>query len=78
MNMAEFIQITTTTETEEDARRIAHELVSRRCAACVQVVGPIKSVYRWQGNVEESTEWRCDVKTITLLALLALLLDDVT
>lgn len=38
-------------------------LVDRRLAACVQVVGPIESRYRWQGEVETATEWMCVIKT---------------
>ncbi len=61
--MTDFIQVTTTTETAEDARRIAEVLVESRLAACVQVSGPISSTYRWQGKIETASEWRCVVKT---------------
>jgi periplasmic divalent cation tolerance protein len=47
---------TATTPTAEDARKIAAALVEGRLAACVQIVEPITSVYRWQGNVEEEKE----------------------
>jgi periplasmic divalent cation tolerance protein len=61
--MTEMIQVTTTTETKEDASRIASTLVDRRLAACAQVSGPIESVYWWQDQVEQSEEWVCSVKT---------------
>lgn len=61
--MSEFLQITTTTGTRQDADRIAVELVSRRLAGCVQVSGPIASTYRWQGNTETAEEWLCTAKT---------------
>ena len=61
--MSEFLQITTTAGTRQDAERIAAELVSRRLAGCVQVSGPIGSTYRWQGKVETAEEWMCTVKT---------------
>jgi periplasmic divalent cation tolerance protein len=35
----------------------------RRCRACAQIVGPITSVYRWEGEVRTDTEWRVEVKT---------------
>ena len=57
------IQLTTTTETREDALMIARHLVEQSYAACVQIVGPITSVYRWKGKIEETEEWRCEVKT---------------
>ena len=58
-----FVQVQTTTDSEEEARRIAGELVQRRLAACVQVLGPIESTYRWQGAVETASEWACLIKT---------------
>lgn len=61
--MTEFIQISTTTENQEQAQAIATALVERRLAACVQVSGPVQSVYRWQGAVERADEWLCTVKT---------------
>jgi periplasmic divalent cation tolerance protein len=57
------LQIITTTPTIDDARRIALALVDEGLAACVQIVGPIESVYRWQGNVETAGEWQCWIKT---------------
>jgi len=55
--------VSTTTATARDARRIARALVERRLAACVQVLGPMKSTYRWQARVETATEWLCLAKT---------------
>lgn len=56
-------QVTTTVPSREDAERIAAALVERRLAACVQIIGPIRSVYRWQGQIEQADEWLCVVKT---------------
>ncbi len=61
--MSDCIQVLTTAGSEEEAGRIAEVLVERRLAACVQVVGPVVSRYRWQGAVEEEREWQCLVKT---------------
>ena len=61
--MTTFIQIETTTASQEEALRIARELVERRLVACAQVTGPVTSVYRWEGNVEQGEEWRCTLKT---------------
>ena len=63
MSHLPFIQVTTTTATEGDARRIAASLVEQRLAACVQIEGPLESVYWWQGQVEQAREWRCTIKT---------------
>ena len=61
--MADYIQVVTTSETEEDAQTIATALVERRLAACVQIVGPIRSTYRWKDKIETAREWQCVVKT---------------
>jgi periplasmic divalent cation tolerance protein len=63
--MSEYLQITTTTGTRQDAEQIAAELVSRRLAGCVQVSGPIVSTFRWQGKTETQEEWLCTIKTIS-------------
>lgn len=51
-----FQLVLTTTDSEELAERLAHELVERGLAACVNVVGPVQSVYRWEGEVVRSEE----------------------
>ena len=48
---------------EECAQRIAKELVSSRLAACVNILPPIHSVYRWDGKVEEAREITIFIKT---------------
>lgn len=57
------IQIFTTTDSKKDAANIAEVLVSKKLAACVQVVGPITSIYRWKGKVETAREWMCVIKS---------------
>jgi periplasmic divalent cation tolerance protein len=59
----ELVEVTTTLPDEPTATRIAERLVNERLAACVQVTGPIQSFYRWQGNLERSTEWKLTIKT---------------
>ena len=61
--MSDLIQVITTIDAEEKARTLAQELVRLRLAACVQVDGPIESVYRWQGEIESAREWRLTIKT---------------
>jgi periplasmic divalent cation tolerance protein len=61
--MTEIIQVVTTTSSKDEAHAIASALVTRHLAACVQVFGPISSIYRWQGNLESSQEWTCAIKT---------------
>lgn len=61
--MIEPVEVVTTTETQEAAQRIARALVESRLAACVQIRGPIESVYRWKGEIETAAEWQCVAKT---------------
>jgi periplasmic divalent cation tolerance protein len=55
--------VLTTAASREEAEKIAHALVERRLAACVNIVGPIHSVYRWQGKVETAAEELLLIKT---------------
>ncbi|MEW6669749.1 MAG: divalent-cation tolerance protein CutA [Thermodesulfobacteriota bacterium] len=61
--MSEYMQVSTTVEKKEDAQRIGREAVKSRLAACVQIVGPISSIYWWKGQIEETEEWLCLMKT---------------
>ena len=56
-----YLMAMTTTDAREDAERLARDLVERRLAACVQVLGPNSSTYRWQGAIE--TAEVCLIKT---------------
>lgn len=38
-------------------------MVEARLGACAQIVGPITSVYRWEGEVQTDQEWRVEIKT---------------
>ncbi len=48
---------------EEEAGKIAHALVSGRLAACVNIMKNIRSIYRWQGKVEDEAEALMIAKT---------------
>ncbi len=63
--------------TAEVAENIARRLVEKRLAACVQIVGPIRSIYRWQGKIEEEPEVLLLLKSRRdLLPSIAGLLDE--
>src|SRR5262249_42063205 len=55
--------VLTTAGSVDEARKIAHALVERKLAACVNIVPQIESVYRWQGKVETASEWLLVIKT---------------
>ncbi len=55
--------VLTTCGSMEEGRSIAHTLVERQLAACVNIAPLIESVYRWQGEVETSSECLLVIKT---------------
>lgn len=55
--------VLSTASSMEEAKKIATALVERRLAACVNVSGPVDSVYRWKTGVERAQEWLLIVKT---------------
>ena len=55
--------VSTSLGSEAAARQLADTLVQERLAACVQVIGPVTSSYRWEGSVETAIEWLCVAKT---------------
>jgi periplasmic divalent cation tolerance protein len=55
--------VLTTCGNREEAEKMATALVEARVAACVNIVGPIRSVYRWEGKVENADEFLLLVKT---------------
>jgi periplasmic divalent cation tolerance protein len=59
----EFIQVVTTAASQDGAKKIAQALLEQRLAGCVQMVGPVKSMYRWKGQIETAVEWQCWIKT---------------
>jgi len=56
------IAVLTTIDSKNGARAIAKTLVERKLAACVQI-SAIESIYTWEGEVQESPEYRLLVKT---------------
>ena len=58
--------IFTTVGVEEQALSIARALVSERLAACVNIIGPIRSVYRWRDAIEDEPEFLLLIKTRAL------------
>ncbi len=58
------IVVLTTTETPQQAEQIARLLVEAELAACVQILLPVSSIYRWQGKVEQATETLLLIKTL--------------
>src|SRR3954463_4691010 len=61
--VAEHVIVTSTTDSETAAQELAAQVIEERLGACAQVVGPVTSVYRWEGAVRTDQEWRVEIKT---------------
>lgn len=61
--MKKYIQVLTTTDKKEEAEKIARALLDGKAAACIQILPPMESVYRWKNKVETSREWLCLIKS---------------
>jgi periplasmic divalent cation tolerance protein len=61
--MTPYQVVLTTVSSAEEAKRIARSLVEARLVACVNIVGGVESVYRWQGAIEEAAEILLLMKT---------------
>jgi periplasmic divalent cation tolerance protein len=57
------VVVLSTAGSEEEAERIATALVRERLAACINLVAPLTSIYRWRGAVERATEVLLVIKT---------------
>ena len=56
--------VLTTIGSKDGAEKLAQQLVERRMAACVNIVGPIRSVYRWKKEkIEHEEEYLLLIKT---------------
>ena len=55
--------VLTTLGLKEAAEKLAQQLVERRLAACVNVVGPIRSIYRWKSKLHNEQEYLLVIKT---------------
>lgn len=57
------ILVATTTDSSSVAEKLTRQLVEERLVACGQIEGPIQAIYRWQGKLEQASEYRCVFKT---------------
>jgi periplasmic divalent cation tolerance protein len=60
---AEYVVVMTTLPADADAPAFGRALVNERLAACVNLLAPMESVYRWEGQVEQEAERQLIIKT---------------
>ena len=61
--MTDFVIVLTTLPAEGDAEKFAFQLVEERLAACVNILPPMRSVYRWKNAIEKADERQLLIKT---------------
>ncbi len=61
--MSTDVRLVLVTAPVEEAPGLARRLVEERLAACVNLLPPVDSIYRWEGRVEEGRERLLVIKT---------------
>ena len=61
--MTDKIVVFSACDSEEQATRLARNLVEMRLAACVNIVPGARSIYRWKGALEDASEWLLVIKS---------------
>jgi periplasmic divalent cation tolerance protein len=59
----DYVVVLTTLPADGDGPAIARSLVEERLAACVNLLAPMESIYRWEGTIERETERQVIIKT---------------
>ncbi|MGH9409627.1 MAG: divalent-cation tolerance protein CutA [Vicinamibacterales bacterium] len=62
--ISEYVVVLTTLSADGDAAALARTLVTERLAACVNVLPPMESIYRWDGDVQRESERQLVIKTL--------------
>ena len=61
--MTDKIVVLTACDSEKQAENLARHLVDRRLAACINILPKVRSIYRWEENIEDTTEWLLLIKS---------------
>ncbi|HZT61870.1 MAG TPA: divalent-cation tolerance protein CutA [Burkholderiales bacterium] len=63
MKPADAYLVITNMPDRDSAGRLGHTLIEQHLAACVNILSPCRSVYRWQGKTEDAEEFPMLIKT---------------
>lgn len=58
-----FVSVYVTFADADEAERVGRTVVEERLAACINILGPISSIYLWQGSIESANEVAAFLKT---------------
>jgi periplasmic divalent cation tolerance protein len=61
--MTNKIVVLSACDSEEEAARMARQLVEKRLAACVNILPQVRSIYRWKNEIADEREWVLMIKT---------------
>jgi periplasmic divalent cation tolerance protein len=61
--MTDKIVVLSTCDSKEHAEQLAHHLIEKHLAACVNIVPGVNSVYRWKDKIESAEEWMLVIKS---------------
>jgi periplasmic divalent cation tolerance protein len=61
--MTEYIQVFSSVVNLEAAEKIGESVIEKKLAAIVQITGPVKSMYMWNGRLLKGEDWRIVMKT---------------
>ena len=70
----EGIIVQTTTSTQEEAKLIAHSLISKKFAACVTIIPNCISLYSWKQKIQEDIEFELQIKSFKILNKMKLII----
>ncbi|MBF0277709.1 MAG: divalent-cation tolerance protein CutA [SAR324 cluster bacterium] len=62
-NDTKLLLVLTNTSSAEEAQKIADAAIHNHFAAAAQIIGPVKSTFRWKGKIENAEEWICLLKS---------------
>ena len=63
MSAADACLVITNLPDRDSAAKLARELVEKRLAACINILSPCRSIYRWKGKAEDAEEFPMLIKT---------------
>lgn len=61
--MTDKVVVFVTSKDAAESEKIAHALVEKRLAACVNILPQIRSFYRWEGKIQDDPEYLMVIKT---------------